>query len=60
MYRWLSREFTTVECYTNENRNNLRMTKIEHDETVTINREIIANHLNVSIFNHILSSSKEL
>ena len=32
------------------------MTKIEHDETVTINREIIANHLNVSIFYHILSS----
>ena len=26
------------------------MTKIEHDETVTINREIIANHLNVNIF----------
>ena len=60
MYRWLSREFTTVECYTNESRNNLRMTKIGHDEAVTINREIIANHLNVSIFKHILSSSKKL
>ena len=32
------------------------MTKIGHDETVTINHEIIANHLNVSIFYHILSS----
>ena len=32
------------------------MTKIGHDEAVTINREIIANHLNVSIFHHILSS----
>lgn len=31
------------------------MTKIEHIETVTTNREIVANHLNVSIFNHILS-----
>ena len=34
------------------------MTKIGHDETVTINREIIANHLNVGIFRHILSSSQ--
>ncbi len=34
------------------------MTKTGHDEAVTINREIIANHLNVSIFNHILSSRK--
>ena len=33
------------------------MTKIGHDEAVTINREIIANHLNVSIFHYILSSS---
>lgn len=32
------------------------MTKIGHGEAVTINREIIANHLNVSIFHHILSS----
>jgi len=44
-----------VECYINESRDNLLMTKIGHDETVTINREIIANHLNVSIFHHILS-----
>ena len=50
MYRWLSREFMTAECYINESRNNLRMTKIGHIETVTINREIIANHLDVSIF----------
>ena len=57
MYRWLSREFTTVECYINESRNSLRLTKIGHDETVTTNREIVANHLNVSIFHHILSSS---
>ena len=34
------------------------MTKIGHYETVTINRKIIANHLNVSIFYHILSSSE--
>ena len=45
MYRWLSRELTTVACYTNESRDNLRMTKIGHNETVTINREIMANHL---------------
>ena len=45
MYRWLSREFTTVECYTNESRNSLRLTKIGHDEAVTTNREIVANHL---------------
>lgn len=32
------------------------MTKIGHDETVTTNRKIVANHLNVSIFHHILSS----
>ena len=32
------------------------MTKIGHIETVTLNREIRANHLGVSIFNHILSS----
>ena len=32
------------------------MTKIGHDETVTTNREIVANHLDVSIFYHILSS----
>ena len=56
MYRWLSREFTTAECRTNESRNNLMMTKIGHDETVTTNCEIVANHLSVSIFNHILSS----
>ena len=58
MYRWLSREFTTVECYINESRNNLWMTKIGHDEAVTTNREIVANHLNVSIFHHILSSRR--
>lgn len=45
-----------MECHTNENGNNLRMPKIGHDEAVTINREIIANHLNVSIFHRILSS----
>ncbi len=32
------------------------MTKIGHDETVTLNREVKANHLYVSIFHHILSS----
>lgn len=51
----VSREFTTVECHTNESRNNLRMTKIGYGETVTINREIIAKHLNVNIY-YILSN----
>ena len=41
MYRWLSREFTTVECHTNES----SFGKIGYVETVTINREIVANHL---------------
>lgn len=50
MYRWLSREFTTVECYINESRDIFLITKIGHDEAVTINREIIADHLNMNIF----------
>ena len=41
MYRWLSREFTTVECYTNES----SLGKIGYEETVTTNREVVANHL---------------
>ena len=36
-----SREFTTVEYYTNES----SLGKIGYEETVTINREIVANHL---------------
>ncbi len=34
------------------------MTKIGHNETVTTNREIVANHLNVRIFGHILSGRR--
>ena len=41
MYRWLSREFTTVECHINES----SLGKIGYEETVTTNREIVANHL---------------
>ena len=41
MYRWLSREFTTVEYHTNES----SLGKIGYEETVTTNREIVANHL---------------
>ena len=41
MYRWLSREFTTVEYYTNES----SFGKIGYVETVTTNCEIVANHL---------------
>ena len=36
-----SREFTTVECHTNES----SFGKIGYVETVTTNREIVANHL---------------
>ena len=36
------------------------MTKIGHDEAVTTNREIVANHLDVSIFHHILSSRLQM
>ena len=36
-----SREFTTVECHTNES----SLGKIGYEETVTTNREIVANHL---------------
>lgn len=32
------------------------MTKIGHVETVTTNREVVANHLDVGIFYYILSS----
>ena len=41
MYRWLSREFTTVEYHTNES----SLGKIGYEEAVTTNREIVANHL---------------
>ena len=45
VYRWLSREFTTVECTrTCEWCVTFNHQSI-HVETVTINREIIANHL---------------
>ena len=41
MYRWLSREFTTVEYHINES----SLGKIGYEEAVTTNREIVANHL---------------
>ena len=45
MYRWLSREFTTAECTgTCEYRIACNRQSI-HNETVTTNREIVANHL---------------
>ena len=40
-YRWLSREFMTVEYHTNES----SLGKIGYEEAVTTNREIVANHL---------------
>ena len=36
-----SREFTTVECHTNES----SFCKIGYEKAVTTNREIVANHL---------------
>lgn len=45
VYRWLSRELTTVECTrTCEQRVTCDHQSI-HNEAVTINREVIANHL---------------
>ena len=41
MYRWLSRELTTVEYHANES----SLGKIGYEEAVTTNREIVANHL---------------
>ena len=41
MYRWLSRELTTVEYHANES----SLGKIRYEEAVTTNREIVANHL---------------
>ena len=54
MYRWLSREFTTVECYTNES----SLGKIEYEETVTTNREVVANHLAYTLLYMFLVADK--
>lgn len=45
MYRWLSREFTTVECTRTCEQCVTCDHQSIHDEAVTTNREIVANHL---------------
>ena len=45
MYRWLSREFTTVECTRTCEERIVYNRQSIHVEAATTNREIVANHL---------------
>ena len=45
MYRWLSREFTTVECTRTCEEIDIYIIKSIYVEAVTTNREIVVNHL---------------
>lgn len=45
MYRWLSREFTTVECTRTCEQRIVYNRQSMHDEAVTACRETAANHL---------------
>ena len=61
MYRWISREFTTVEYPTNES----SLVEIGYEEAVTTNREIVANHLAYThlymflVAEYVLTSNRE-